>query len=99
MENGLKEMIPTKIITENSDTFSNFIYQSFNNMIDVCIFPTSLNLANITPVYKKGLKKPKENYRPVRVLPNISKIYEWCILKPMSNYFENIFSKFQYGFR
>ena len=43
--------IPTKIITENSDIFSNFIYQSFNNMIDVCIFPISLKLANITPVY------------------------------------------------
>ena len=42
--------IPTEIITENSDIFSNFIYQSFNNMIDVCIFPASLKLANITPV-------------------------------------------------
>ena len=29
----------TKIIKENSDIFSNFIYQSFNNMIDDCIFP------------------------------------------------------------
>ena len=46
--------IPNKKIKENSDIFSNFIYQSFNNMIDVCIFPTSLKLANITPVYKKA---------------------------------------------
>ena len=46
--------VPTKTIKENSDIFSNFIYQSFNNMIDVCIFPTSLKLANITPVYKKA---------------------------------------------
>ena len=45
--------IPTKIIKENSDIFSNFIYQSFNNMIHVCIFPTSLKLANMTTVYKK----------------------------------------------
>ena len=43
-----------KIIKENSDIFSNFIYQSFNDMIDICIFPTSLKLANITPVYKKS---------------------------------------------
>ena len=27
--------IPTTIIKENSDIFSRFIYQSFNNMIDV----------------------------------------------------------------
>ena len=57
--------IPTKIIKENSDIFSNFIYQSFNNMTDVCIFLTSLKLANITPVYKKGSKNSKENYRLV----------------------------------
>ena len=66
-------------------------------MIDVCIFPTSLKLANITPV--KGSKNSKENYRPLSILPNISKIYERCLFKPISNYFENIFSKFQCGFR
>ena len=43
-----------KIIKENSNIFSNFIYQNFNGMIDFCIFPTSLKLANITPVYKKS---------------------------------------------
>ena len=68
-------------------------------MIDACIFPTSLKLPDITPVYKKGSKNSKENYRPVSILPNISKIYERCLFKPISNYFENIFSKFQCGFR
>ena len=48
--------IPTKIIKENSDIFSSFIYQSFNNMTDVWISPTPLKLANITPVYKKVSK-------------------------------------------
>ena len=86
--------IQTKTIEENSDIFSTFIYQSFNNMTDVSIFPTSLELANITPVYKKGSKNSKENYRPVIILPNISKIYERCLFKPISNYFENIISNF-----
>ena len=63
-------------------------------MTVVCIFPTSLELANITPVYKKGSKNSKENYRPVSILPNISKIYERCLFKPISNYFENIISNF-----
>ena len=91
--------IPTKIIKEDSDIFSNFMYQNFNNMIDVYIFPTSLKLANITSVYKKGSKNSKENYGPVSILPNISKIYERYFFKPISNYFENIFSQFQCGFR
>ena len=59
-------------------------------MIDVCIPPTSLKLANITPVYKINSKNSKENCRPVSILPNISKIYERCFLKPISNYtFQN----------
>ena len=91
--------ISIKTLKENSNIFSNFICQSFNNMIDVCIFPASLKLANITPVYKKGSKNSKENYRPVSILPNISKIYERCLFKPISIYFENIFPKFQCGFR
>ena len=90
--------IPTKIIKENSDIFSNFIYQSFNNMIDVCIFPTSPNLANITPVYKQGSNNSRENYRPVSILPNISKICERCLFKPISNLLKISFQNFSVVF-
>ena len=77
--------MPIKIIKGTSDIFFNFIYQSFNNMIDVCIFPTSLRSANITPVSKRGSNNRKENYRPVSILPNISKIYERSLFKQISS--------------
>ena len=38
---------------------------------------------------KKGQKESKQYYRPVSILPDISKIMK------VSNYLENIFSKFQ----
>ena len=41
----------------------------------------------------------KENYRPVSILSNISKIYETCLYNELSNYFEDIFSDYQFGFR
>ena len=65
-------------------------------MIDVFIFQ---HHTNITPVYEKGSQNSRENYRPVSILPNILKINERCLFKPISNYFENLFSKFQCGFR
>ena len=40
-----------------------------------CIFLTSRKSAKIIPVFKKGPKNSKENYRPVSILPNILKIY------------------------
>ena len=66
--------IPTKIIKENSDIFSNFIYQSFNNMIDVWISPTSLKLANITPVYKKVSKNLQASKYLAKYLKNLRKV-------------------------
>ena len=91
----IKDLDASKASQE--DDIPTTIIKEIFNMIDVCIFTTSLKLANITPV--KGSKNSKENYRPVNILPNISKIYERCLFKPISNYFENIFSKFQCGFR
>ena len=55
--------------------------------------------AIITPVHKKGAKTSKDNYRPVSILSNISKIYERLLFKQISEYFEPILSKFQCGFR
>ena len=55
--------------------------------------------AIITPVRKKGPKTSKDNYRPVSILSNISKIYERSMFKQISAYSELILSKFQCGFR
>ena len=68
-------------------------------MVDSSTFPAALKLAHITPAFKKGSKNSKENYRPISILPNISKIYERCMYKQMSDYLGNFFSKFQCGFR
>ena len=46
--------IPTKIIKENPNIFSYFIFQNFNQMIDVLILPTALKSASIVRVFKKG---------------------------------------------
>ena len=91
--------IPTKLIKENSDIFANFIFENLNNCISHSIFPTSMKHAIITPVHKKGPKTSKDNFRPVSILPNISKIYERVMFKQMSEFFESILSKYQCCFR
>ena len=91
--------IPTKLIKENSDIFGDFIFGNYNNCVFSSIFPNSLKNAIITPVHKKGAKTSKDNYRPVSILSNISKIYERLLFKQILEYFEPILSKFQCGFR
>ena len=58
-----------------------------------------MKLAGVTPVYKKGNRSVKDNYRSVSILPNLSKVFERCLYKQMSPYFDNILSKYQCGFR
>ena len=78
--------IPTKII-------SDFLYVSINNSIKSSLFPSCLKTADIRPIYKNWKKDLKDSYRPVSILP------EEACSKQISEFFENIFSKNQCGFR
>ena len=90
--------ISTKVIKQNLDIFASFICQTFNNMVDSSTFLAALKIAHIIPAFKKGSKNLWGNYRPISILPNISKIYERCMYKKMSDYFGNLFSKFRCRF-
>ena len=73
--------IPSKIIKENADIFASFLHSSFNTSVTNSEFPSVLKQANITPVFKKGERYSKDKYRPVNVLPNVSKIFERCMFR------------------
>ena len=90
--------LPTKLIKENSDIFGDFIFGNYNNCVSSSIFPNFLKNTIITPVHKKGAKSSKDNYRPVSISSNLSKIYERLLFKQISEHFETILSKFQCGF-
>ena len=90
---------PTKTIILNSDIFSNLIYKHFNYCIDKSEFPNDLKHADIVPIYKKNSKCEKENYRPVSILSNLSKIYEKLMYNLLYEYFNNILFPSQCGFR
>ena len=65
--------IPTKIIKKNPDIISDILLKEFNKSMEICKFPSSSKMADVTPVYKKGNRSDKDNYRPVSILPNLSK--------------------------
>ena len=73
--------IPLKLIKENSDLFAEMICKYFNESLERSKFPDCLKLANVTPVFKKGARTSKNNYRPVSILPILSKLFEPLISK------------------
>ena len=91
--------IPAKVLEKNGDIVSPFITKIYENAKKDCIFPSPLKTGNITPVHKKGERTNKENYRPISLLPTVSKIYERNMHDQIQNYMEKYFSPFLCGFR
>ena len=57
-----------------------------NDCIKSHTFPQSFKLAKVLAVHKKGNMDAPENYRPISLLPTISKIFEKIIYKRMVNF-------------
>ena len=75
------------------------------HFINICllrgVFPSQLKVAVIKPIYKSGGNKHFSNYRPISILPYISKILEKVIYLRLVTHFENcnVISANQFGFR
>lgn len=72
-----------------------------NKIIKNSLFPSTWKTAKVIPLHKKGSKSDIGNYRPISLLPAMSKIAEKVVAGQMYQYFEenNLFPKRQYGFR
>ena len=56
-------------------------------------------MADVIPIHKKGEKTEKTNYRPISLLPPVSKVFEKLIEKQLSTFMKNRLSKYLCGFR
>lgn len=81
------------------------IYSSFTKLINISFslgqFPSQWKLANVIPVFKKDERYLKTNFRPVSLLPSLSKIGEKIVFIRLYNYLQDIgfLYPFQSGFR
>ena len=70
-------------------------------MLNTGIFQEQLKISKVVPLYKANDQTLLTNYRPIALLPSISKIFECAILEQLSNYFlgNELFALQQFGFR
>ena len=68
-----------------------------NEIVRNKIFPKNLKVADITPIFKKEDSTLAKNYRPVSVLPVISKIFERIMQKQISDYIDKHLSQYLCG--
>ena len=91
--------IPPKIFEKSSKISASALHKLFNDSIEKSDFPQNLKLADIAAVYKKNDTLDKTNYRPVNILPVVSKIFERIMQKQINDFVISFLSPYLCGYR
>ena len=72
-----------------------------NQILDTDVYPANLKIAKIIPIFKKDDRTVFNNYRPISLLPIMSKVVEKVIADQMNEFFvkHKLLFDHQYGFR
>ena len=70
------DAIPIKIVKLASKKIWKDLANGINEYIKQNNFPNQLKIAHITPTFKKEDPLDKTIYRPISILPTVSKIFE-----------------------
>ena len=96
---------PDGISSKTLKMAANFITEPLTYLINESfrsgIFPTEFKTAKVIPIFKSGQTDDVQNYRPISLLNNLSKIFEKIIFKRLIDFINrnNILYENQFGFR
>ena len=108
IDNIIKHLNPNKssdlsprILNIFRHSISPVLSTLFNNCMYSSVFPDELKIARVIPLFKAGYKNDITNYRPISLLPVLSKIFEKLIHCRMTEFLDkhNVLYKKQFGFR
>ena len=94
--------IPTEMLKQTIDIYLPIMSKMtkvINMSIDNNCYPDDLKLAEVSKVFKKKDDLDKENYRPVSVLTNVSKVFERIIYQQIEDFMKDKLSNLLTGFR
>ena len=90
--------IPTMVLKACAESLAPSITKLFNASLLTACLPSSWKMANIVPIHKKDSKNQAKNYRPISLLPVISKILERCVYNRLIDYILPKITHLQHGF-
>ena len=95
------DTIPSRALKISASVIAPSITWIFNLSLKKGIFVDEWKKAWVLPIYKSGNRHNCENYRPISILPVISKILERCVFNQLYNFLNenSLLSKHQFGFR
>lgn len=93
--------IPMKFIKDSLHVVACYITCIINTSIVTGLFPTAWKHALVVPLFKSGDVNDLSNYRPISLLPIVSKVLEKIVSVQLTQFLEsnNLLSNTQHGFR
>ena len=82
--------LSTYIIQKTIDGISIPITHIINQSLYSGLVPDKLKISKITPIFKSGNNKHFNNYRPISILPPISKILDKIVCNRLIHFFRQI---------
>ena len=73
------DKVSARLLKDAAEVVAPSITSLFNISIQTGTYPSTWKLAKVTPLFKKGSRQDPSNYRPISVLPTISKVLEKAI--------------------
>ena len=94
------DKIPSKLLKMAAGIIAPSLTAIFSNSIHTGIYPNEWKSAKVTPIFKKGLKSDPNNYRPISVIPIVSKVFEQIVYNQLYHYLNDnkLLSSSQSGF-
>ena len=97
---GTFKNITPKCLLETLDICGPALLNIWNKgILSDCLYPSKLKLVDVSPVFKKGNPLLAKNYRPVSVLPTVTKIFERLMQKQLNEHINHFLSPFLCGYR
>ena len=93
--------LSARVLRECAAELSGPVARLFSTFFRAGFMPAAWKMANVVPVYKKKNRSSVTNYRPISLLPILSKVMESVINTQLMNFLEEhgILSRNQFGFR
>ena len=94
--------VSAKLLRIAAPAIADSMCKLFNFCIEKQTFPTKWKVGKVSPIYKgQGNRDDKNNYRPITVLPILSKLLEKHICDHLCDFLEEnaLLHRFQSGFR
>ena len=80
------DKVPPRVIKESSPAIVPCITSIINASFESGVFPASWKIAEVFPILKNGDHEEPNNYRPISLLPILSKICERVALNQLTSY-------------